>query len=131
MTLQTMLVTSLILALLVGWLLWHFFNRKITAGQALFWLGGLASAEVLVVSPDLVAGLGALVFGDIWPVSWITLCAMAVVIAYLLYLTMRLNAVARVGELARSISYLERRVRELESELAARPAASPAESVHG
>ncbi len=114
MPIQSTLIITAILSCLVGWLLWNFFHKRITAGQALFWLALLAGGEVLALFPELVDRL-ALFWGDLWPVSWITFCALAVVIFYLLYLTVRLNSYRKFDDLARSIAYMERRLRELEA----------------
>ncbi len=114
MTLQTALIITTILSGLVGWLLWNSFHKRISAGQTLFWLILLAGGEVLALFPSLVDYL-AVLWGDLWPVSWITFCALVAIVFYLLYLTVRLNSLRRIDELARSQAYLERRVRELEA----------------
>ncbi len=124
MSIQSALVISAILAGLLAWLLWNSFQKRLSAGQTLFWLVLLAGGEVLTLFPSLIDRL-ALLWGDLWPVSWITFCALTVVIFYLLYLTVRLNAYRKFNDLARSIAYLERRLRQLEA-AAERPAADGA-----
>ncbi len=114
MPIQSALIITVILSCLVGWLLWNFFHKRITAGQALFWLALLVGGEILALFPSLIDYL-ALVWGDLWPVSWITFCALAVVIFYLLYLTVRLNRYSKLNDLARSIAFMERRLRALEA----------------
>lgn len=124
MSTQSSLVITVILGCFAGWLLWNFFQRRVTAGQTLFWLGLLAGAEVLTLFPGLVDSL-AVLWGDLWPVSWITFCALTAVVFYLLYLTVRLNRFQKFNDLARSVAYLERRLRELEA-AGERPAADEA-----
>ncbi len=114
MTIQSALLITAILSCLVAWLLWNFFNKRLTAGQTIFWLVLLGGGELLTLFPGLVDRFG-LLWGDLWPVSWITFCALTVVIFYLLYLTVRLNRYRKLNDLARSIAYLERRLRELEA----------------
>ena len=114
MSTHSAVIITVILAGLACWLLWNFFSKRITSGQAIFWLTLLAGAEVLTLFPGLVDRL-SLVWGDLLPVSWITFCALVVVIFYVLYLTVRLNRFRKFQQLARSVAYLERRVRELES----------------
>lgn len=114
MSIQSALIITAILSSLVGWLLWIFFHQRITAGQALFWLILLAGGEFLTLFPGVVDHL-AFLWGDLWPVSWITFCALMVVVFYLLYLTVRLNSYRKFNDLARSIAYMERRLRDLEA----------------
>ncbi len=113
MPLQSSLIITVILGCLVGWLLWNFFHKRLTAGQTLFWLILLAGGEILALFPRLVDTL-AFIWGDLWPVSWITFSALTVVVFYLLYLTVRLNRFGKINELARKIAYMERRLRALE-----------------
>ncbi len=120
MSIQSALLITLILSCLVAWLLWNFFHKRVTAGQTLFWLVLLAGGEVLALFPQLIDQF-ARFWGDLWPVSWITFCAMTVVVFYLLYLTVRLNSYRKFDDLARSIAYMERRLRELEAADAATP----------
>lgn len=114
MSIQSALIITVILSCLIGWLLWNFFHKRISAGQALFWLALLVGGEILAIFPRLVDRL-ALFWGDLWPVSWITFCALTVMVFYLLYLTIRLNSYRKFDDLARSIAYMERRLRELEA----------------
>ena len=104
MSIQSALIISAILSCLVGSLLFNFFHKRITAGQTLFWLVLLAGGEILTLFPSLIDRLGVF-WGDLWPVSWITFCALIVVLFYLLYLTVRLNRYRKFNDLARSIAY--------------------------
>ncbi len=113
MPIQSTLIITVILGCLVAWLLWNFFQKRLTAGQTLFWLILLAGGEILALFPRLVDTL-AFIWGDLWPVSWITFSALTVVVFYLLYLTVRLNSFRKLNELARKIAYMERRLRVLE-----------------
>ena len=115
MPIQSALIITAILSCLVGSLLWNFFHKRITAGQTLFWLVLLSGGEILTLFPSLIDRLGVF-WGDLWPVSWITFCALIVVLFYLLYLTVRLNSYRKFNDLARSIAYMERRLRELEAD---------------
>ncbi len=114
MSIQSALFITLILSCVLGWLLWNSFRKRVTAGQTIFWLILIAGGEVLALFPRLVDRF-ALFWGDLWPVSWITFCALTVVVFYLLYLTVRLNSYRKFDDLARSIAYMERRLRELEA----------------
>ena len=113
MSLETSLLIATILLLVMLWILRNFFNKRVTSGQTLFWLVGLSGAIVLAVFPSLIRRLSVL-WGDLWPVSWITFASLVVLSFYLMYLTIRLNDLATIHELARTIAFLERRVRELE-----------------
>lgn len=124
MNAQSIALVSAILFVVIFWLLKIFFDKKISAGQALFWLAMLTGAEVLVLFPSMVDRLSGL-WGNLVPVSWITFVAMVLLIFYLLYLTIQVNKYTKLVELARSISHLERRLREAEArndELGRRPA---------
>jgi hypothetical protein len=113
MSLQTSLFISAILLTVMFWLLRNFFHKRVSSGQTLFWLSGLAGGIVLALFPSVIHGL-SLLWGDLWPVSWITFTSLVLVTFYLLYLTIRLNRLATINELARTIAFLERRLRELE-----------------
>lgn len=113
MNLQTSLLITSILLVVMFWLLRNFFKRRVSSGQTLFWLTGLAGAIVLALFPSVIHRL-SIVWGDLLPVSWITFASLVFMTFYLLYLTIRLNRLATINELARTIAYLERRVRELE-----------------
>jgi hypothetical protein len=121
---QSIALVSAILFVVIFWLLKIFFDKRISAGQALFWLTMLTGAEVLVLFPSMVDRLSGL-WGNLVPVSWITFVAMVLLIFYLLYLTIQVNKYTKLVDLARSISHLERRLREAEArndELRRRPA---------
>ena len=113
MNLQTSLLISGILLVVMFWLLRNFFYKRVSSGQTLFWLTGLAGGIVLALCPSVIHFVSSL-WGDLWPVSWITFASLVILTFYLLYLTIRLNRLATINELARTIAYLERRVRELE-----------------
>lgn len=113
MNLQTSLLISAILLIVMFWLLRNFFYKRVSSGQTLFWLTGLAGGIVLALFPSVIHLVSSL-WGDLWPVSWITFASLVILTFYLLYLTIRLNRLATINELARTIAYLERRVRELE-----------------
>jgi len=114
MNTQSTLVVSAVLFLVVFWLLRNFVARRISSGQTLFWLFPLLAAGVLALFPSLIDRISVL-WGNLVPVSWITFVAMVLLIFYLLYLTVRLNGYARVVELARSVAYLEQRLRQTEA----------------
>jgi hypothetical protein len=113
MSFQTSLFISAILLIVMFWLLRNFFYKRVSSGQTLFWLTGLAGGIVLALFPAVIHGV-SLLWGDLWPVSWITFASLVLLTFYLLYLTIRLNRLATINELARSIAFLERRLRELE-----------------
>jgi hypothetical protein len=113
MSLQTSLLICAILLVVMFWLLRNFFYKRVSSGQTLFWLTGLAGGMVLALFPGVIHSLSRL-WGDLWPVSWITFASLVFMTFYLLYLTIRLNRLATMNELARNIAFLERRLRELE-----------------
>jgi hypothetical protein len=113
MSLETSLLIASILLAVMLWILRNFFYKRVSAGQTLFWLTGVTGGIVLALFPSLIHKLSAL-WGDLWPVSWITFASLVILSFYLLYLTIRLNRLATINELARTIAFLERRVRELE-----------------
>ena len=121
MSLGTSLLIAAILLFVMLWILRNFFNKRVTSGQTLFWLVGLSGGIVLALFPSMIHRLSIL-WGDLWPVSWITFASLVVLSFYLMYLTIRLNDLATIHELARTIAFLERRVRELEQKS---PPASP------
>ena len=126
MNAHSIVLVSVVLLLVLFWLLRIFVDRKISAGQTLFWLLPLITAQVLVIFPSLIDRI-SLLLGNLVPVSWITFLAMVLLVFYLLYLTVRLNGYSRVVDLARNVAYLEKRLRETESrcrELAERLARS-------
>ena len=114
MNAQSIALVSVILFVVIFWLLKIFFDKRISAGQALFWLAVLTGAEVLVLFPSMVDRLSG-VWGNLVPVSWITFVAMVLLIFYLLYLTVQVNKYTKLVDLARNISHLERRLREAEA----------------
>lgn len=113
MSFRTSLLIAAILAALMFWLLRNFFHRRMSSGQTLFWLSALTGGIVLALFPS-VLHLMSLFWGDLWPVSWITFASLVFLTFYLLYLTIRLNRLATIHELARTIARLERRLRDLE-----------------
>jgi hypothetical protein len=113
MSLQTSLLIAAILLVVMFWILRNFFHKRVTSGQTLFWLTGLTGGIVLALFPAVIHSLSVL-WGDLWPVSWITFASLVLLSSYLLYLTIRLNRLTTINELARTIAFLERRVRELE-----------------
>ena len=114
MNLQSSIVVTLVVLTLIVWLLKIFVDRRISSGQAIFWLCPLIVAAVLALFPSLIDRVSVL-WGNLVPVSWITFSAMVFLIFYLLYLTIRLNRYNRIVDLARSVGYLEQRLRETES----------------
>jgi len=113
MNLQTSLLIAAILMVVMFWLLRNFFYKRVSSGQTLFWLTGLIGAIILALFPKVIRWLSA-PWGDLWPVSWMTFASLVLLTFYLLYLTIRLNHLSTINELARNIAYLERRLRELE-----------------
>jgi hypothetical protein len=114
MNLQSSILVTLVMLTLIVWLLKIFVDRRITSGQAIFWLFPLVTAAILALFPSLIDRVSVL-WGNLVPVSWITFIAMVLLIFYLLYLTVRLNQYNRTVDLARSVAYLEQRLRETES----------------
>jgi len=115
MSLETRLLIGMILLVVMLWILRNFFHKRVTSGQTLFWLVGLTGGMVLALFPSVIHGLSHL-WGDLWPVSWITFASLVILSFYLMYLTIRLNQLSTIHELARTIAFLERRVRELEQQ---------------
>jgi len=116
MSLQTSLLITAILVVVMFWLLRNFFFKRVSSGQTLFWLTGLAGGIVLALFPAVIHRLSHL-WGDLWPVSWITFASLVLLTFYLLYLTIRLNRLSTINELARTIAFLERRLRDLEERI--------------
>jgi hypothetical protein len=122
MNTQSTILVSAVLLLVLFCLLRIFVARKISSGQALFWLSPLVAAQVLALFPSLIDRISAM-WGNLVPVSWITFVAIVLLVFYLLYLTVRLNGYSRFVELARNVAYMEQRLRETEArcvELSAR-----------
>ena len=115
MNLRTSLLLTAIMLVVMFWLLRIFFHKRISSGQTLFWLAALTGGIILALFPSVIHFLG-LFWGDLWPVSWITFAALVFLTFYLLYLTTRLNRLSTIHELARTIAFLERRVRDLEQQ---------------
>ena len=113
MSLETSLLIATILLVVMFFILRNFFYKRVTSGQTLFWLTGLTGGIVLALFPSVIHRLSHF-WGDLWPVSWITFASFVCLSFYLMYLTMRLNRLATINELARTIAFLERRLRELE-----------------
>ncbi len=112
MNLQSILVVSFILCLLIFGLLKGFFNKKINSGQTLFWLFLLIGAEILVVFPSLTGWL-SVIWGNILPVSWITLVGISFLILYLFYQTIVINKLqSKVVDLSRQFSFFEQKLRD-------------------
>jgi hypothetical protein len=115
MGLQSKLIISFILLILVVWLLRYFFNKRLSSGQTLFWLLMLVGAEVFTLFPGLVDRI-TVFWGNLVPVSWISFVGLVVLIFYLIYLSTRLNAMkSRFAQLARSLAFVEKRLRETQS----------------
>ena len=114
MNAQSILLVSIILFFVLLWLLKIFVDKKITSGQALFWLFPLVAAQILALFPGLIDRVSSL-WGNLVPVSWITFVAIVLLVFYLLYLTVRLNSYSKIAYLARSVAHLEKRLREAAS----------------
>ncbi len=114
MNLQSKLIITSILVLVTIWLLRNFFNKRISSGQALFWILLLTGAEILTLFPCLVDGL-SIIWGNLIPVSWISFVGIIFLIVYLLYQTVQMNQLhSRNVSLARSVAFLEERIRSME-----------------
>ena len=112
MNLQSILVVSLILCFLIFGLLKNFFEKRINSGQTLFWLFLLISAEILVVFPSLIDWL-SVIWGNILPVSWITLVGISFLILYLFYQTIAINNLqSKIVDLSRQVSFFEKKMRD-------------------
>jgi hypothetical protein len=114
MNAQSIALVTIVLLLVLFWLLKNFVDKKISSGQALFWLFPLVVAQILALFPTLIDRVSA-IWGNLVPVSWITFVGMVFLVFYLLYLTVRLNGYSRFIDLARNVAYLERRLRETEA----------------
>ena len=112
MNLQSQLIVSAVLVLLVYRLLRSFFRKKMSSGQTLFWLCLLAGAEALTLFRSLSDGIG-LLWGDLLPCSWITFCGLSALIAYLFHLTTQINRQqTEIAQLARGLAEVEKTLRE-------------------
>ena len=95
MNAQSIALVTAVLLLVLFWLLKIFVDKKISAGQALFWLFPLVVAQTLALFPSLIDRLSSM-WGNLVPISWITFVGMVFLVFYLLYLTVRLNGYSRV-----------------------------------
>ncbi len=115
MNLQSKLAVSVFLIALIVWIFRSFTRGKLGSGQTLFWLSLLVGAELCTLSPQLVDWIN-LLWPDLAPVSWITFMGLLALIVYLLYQATRFNQLrSRYVDLARSISFIEQRLRDQES----------------
>ncbi|HIF23102.1 MAG TPA: DUF2304 domain-containing protein [Gemmatimonadetes bacterium] len=115
MNLQAKLIVSAILGFLVIVLLMNYRRRRISTGQILLWAVLLSGAELLVLFPGVVDRLSGL-WGNLIPVSWITFSGLAILILYLLYHTFIINDLrAQAVDLARNVTFLEERLRQVEA----------------
>jgi len=115
MSSQSMLVISILLFLLILWIINSFIKRRLSSGQSLFWIILLLGAEILTIFPGLVDKLSFL-WGDLLPVSWISFISTVCLISYLLYQSVKINAQKiKFIDMVREISFLEERIRKLES----------------
>jgi hypothetical protein len=113
--LQAKLIVSAILGFLVIVLLMNYRRRRISTGQILLWAVLLSGAELLVLFPGVVDRLSGL-WGNLIPVSWITFSGLAILILYLLYHTFIINDLrAQAVDLARNVTFLEERLRQVEA----------------
>lgn len=114
MNLQAKLIVSAILGFLVIVLLMNYRRRRISTGQILLWAVLLSGGELLALFPGVVDRLSGL-WGNLIPVSWITFSGLAILILYLLYHTFIINDLrAQAVELARNVTFLEERLRQVE-----------------
>jgi hypothetical protein len=112
--LQAKLIVSAILGFLVIVLLMNYRRRRISTGQILLWAVLLSGGELLALFPGVVDRLSGL-WGNLIPVSWITFSGLAILILYLLYHTFIINDLrAQAVELARNVTFLEERLRQVE-----------------
>lgn len=114
MNLQAKLIVSAIMALLMVVLLRNFRRGRISTGQILLWAVLLGGGEFLALFPRVVDSLSVL-WGNLIPVSWITFSGLAILILYLLHHTFIINDLrAQAVDLAREVTFLEERLREVE-----------------
>ena len=114
MNLQAKLIVSAILGSLVIVLLMNYRRRRISTGQILLWAVLLSGGELLALFPGVVDRLSGL-WGNLIPVSWITFSGLVILILYLLYHTFIINDLrAQAVELARNVTFLEERLRQVE-----------------
>ena len=114
MNTQSSLLVAVVLTIVLIWMLKMFVDKKISAGQTLFWLVFIIGAQILAIFPTLIDRLSML-WGNLIPISWITFVSIVLLVFYMIYLTIRLNGYSKVVDLARSVAYLEKRLRETES----------------
>ena len=114
MNLQAKLIVSAIIAVLMVVLIRNFRRRRISTGQILLWTVLLGGGEFLSLFPGVVDSLYVL-WGNLIPVSWITFSGLAILILYLLHHTFIINdRRAQAVDLAREVTFLEERLREVE-----------------
>lgn len=114
MNLQAKLIVSAILGFLVIVLLMNYRRRRISTGQILLWAVLLSGGELLALFPGVVDRLSGL-WENLIPVSWITFSGLVILILYLLYHTFIINDLrAQAVELARNVTFLEERLRQVE-----------------
>jgi hypothetical protein len=115
MNLQSKLIVSAILMVVMIVLLKNYRRGRVSTGQILLWLVLLVGGEVLALFPGLVDRLSFL-WGNLIPVSWISFSGLAILILYLLYHTFIINDLrAQAVALAREVTFLEERLRSVES----------------
>ena len=115
MNIQSKIIISILLVTLIIWILRNFINKKLGSGQTIFWLFLLLGAEVLTLFPSIVDWISKL-WGNLIPVSWISFVSFVCLIAYLLYQSIKINKLQeRLIQLTRSITFLDKHLRETES----------------
>ena len=115
MNIQSKIIISFLLLVLMVWMLRNFINKKLSSGQVLFWFFLLCGAEVLALFPALVDKISIL-WGNLLPVSWIVFVGSIFFIIYLLYQSTKINDLqTHFTELTRNLTFLEERLRKTES----------------
>jgi hypothetical protein len=111
MNLHSKVAVSLLIVSLTIWIFRNFLNKKLSASQVLFWLFLLAGGEILTLLPELVDVI-SLLWGNLVPVSWITFVGLMTLIAYLIFMSMKVNELqSRLINLSRSVAFFEQRTR--------------------
>jgi len=117
MNLLSRLMVSILIFGLLGFIFSLFKKRKFGSTPTVFWIVLLFGAEVFTLFPPLVDWI-SLLWGNLWPVSWITFIGFIILILNILILASELNrSHLRIVETVRHQTFLEKRISDLEKKL--------------
>ena len=120
MNLQNKVIISFFIICLVVWMIRGFLKGKLNSGQVIFWLILFCGAESIILVP-FIFDLLSNVWPGLMPVSWITFIGMLSLILYLLHDAIEINGLkSKTVKLTRYIAVLEKRIREIESQIDAK-----------